>query len=167
LADEAPDATAGAIYLPGGYPELHAGRLAGSACFLDGLRGAARRGAVIYGECGGYMLLGQGLEDAEGARHAMAGLLPLESSFKAPQRHLGYRRSVIRAAGPLGPAGTAYRGHEFHYACVVGAEGPSETALFDAAPVAAGGPAGLPLAVGQRSGAVFGSFLHLVDREAC
>ena len=166
LADEAPDAAAGAVYLPGGYPELHAGHLASSACFLDGLRVAARRGAVIYGECGGYMVLGQGLEDAEGLRHAMAGLLPLESSFKAPQRHLGYRRGVTRAAGPLGPAGTAYRGHEFHYACVLGAEGPSETALFDAAPVTTGGPAGPSLAVGQRSGGVFGSFLHLVDREA-
>jgi cobyrinic acid a,c-diamide synthase len=167
LADEAPDAAATAVYLPGGYPELHAGRLASSPCFLDGLRAAARRGAVIYGECGGYMVLGQGLEDAEGLRHAMAGLLPLESSFKAPRRHLGYRRGVVRAAGPLGPAGTVYRGHEFHYACVLGAEGPSETALFDAAPVTTGGPAGPFLTVGQRSGGVFGSFLHLVDSEAC
>ncbi|MGD1880591.1 MAG: cobyrinate a,c-diamide synthase [Kiloniellaceae bacterium] len=161
LADEAPDKTADAVYLPGGYPELHAGRLAGNAGFLDGLRAAAARGATVYGECGGYMVLGQGLEDAEGGRHAMAGLLPLESSFKAPQRHLGYRRAVALAAGPLGPKGTAFRGHEFHYARVVGAEGPVETALFHAAPAAGGTPS----AVGQRSDGVSGSFLHLIDRE--
>jgi len=163
LADEAPDSAADAVYLPGGYPELHAGRLAASSRFLDGLRAAAARGAVVYGECGGYMVLGQGLEDAEGMRHAMAGLLPLESSFKTPQRHLGYRRGVTRAPGPLGPAGTAYRGHEFHYACVLGTEGPAETALFEAAPAAGGAS----LTLGQRRGSVFGSFLHLIDREAC
>ena len=161
LADEAPDPAADAVYLPGGYPELYAGRLAGNARFLAGLKAAAARGAVVYGECGGYMVLGQGLEDAEGRRHAMAGLLPLQSSFKAPLRHLGYRRGLTRAAGPLGPAGSAYRGHEFHYARVLGSEGPAESALFQATPAAGGSAA----AVGQRSGRVFGSFLHLIDRE--
>lgn len=161
LADEAPDAKADAVYLPGGYPELQAGRLAAAASFLDGLRAAAARGVAVYGECGGYMVLGRGLEDANGGRHAMAGLLPLESSFKAPQRRLGYRRAALVAAGPLGPAGATFRGHEFHYAHVLGTEGPAAKALFRAA-AADGedlGPAG------QRSGRVFGSFLHLIDRE--
>ncbi|HMA15137.1 MAG TPA: cobyrinate a,c-diamide synthase, partial [Kiloniellaceae bacterium] len=125
LADEAPDAAADAVYLPGGYPELHAGRLAGSARFLEGLRSAPARGAAVYGECGGYMVLGQGLEDAEGRRHGMAGLLPLESSFRAPERHLGYRRATLMAACPLGAPGAAYRAHEFHYARVIGREGPA------------------------------------------
>ncbi len=164
LADEAPDSTADAVYLPGGYPELHAGRLAANSRFLGGLRDAAARGAAVYGECGGYMVLGQGLEDAEGARHAMAGLLPLESSFKTPRRHLGYRRAELLAAGPLGGKGAAFRAHEFHYARVLGAEGPGETALFraTAADARSGGGAG----VGQRQGAVMGSFLHLIDSEA-
>ena len=48
-----------AVYLPGGYPELHAGRLAANRAFLDGLRAAAERGAFIYGECGGFMALGR------------------------------------------------------------------------------------------------------------
>lgn len=161
LADEAPDAAATAVYLPGGYPELHAGRLAASGRFLGGLEAAAASGAAIYGECGGYMVLGQGLEDAAGRRHAMAGLLPLESSLKAPERHLGYRRAELLAPGPLGPAGAAYRAHEFHYARVVGAEGSPETALFRAAP-AAGAPLRL---AGQRRGSVMGSFLHLIDCE--
>jgi len=162
LADEAPDPAATAVYLPGGYPELHAGRLAAAAHFQQGLRAAAARGAAVYGECGGYMMLGRGLEDAAGARHAMAGLLPLESSFRAPQRHLGYRRATLLAPGPLGPAGAAFRGHEFHYARVLGEEGPAATALFRAAS-ADGDDCGL---VGQRQGSVTGSFLHLIDREA-
>ncbi|MGF1592652.1 MAG: cobyrinate a,c-diamide synthase [Kiloniellaceae bacterium] len=162
LADEAPAAAADAVYLPGGYPELYGGRLAANARFLAGLRSAAARGAAVYGECGGYMVLGQGLEDAGGARHAMAGLLPLESSFRAPVRHLGYRRARLQAAGPLGPAGTAFRGHEFHYARVLGEEGPAASALFQAA-TADDAPLG---DVGQRQGSVFGSFLHLVDRDS-
>ncbi|MEQ8355524.1 MAG: cobyrinate a,c-diamide synthase [Kiloniellaceae bacterium] len=162
LADEAPDPAATAVYLPGGYPELQAGKLAANARFLAGLKDAAARGAVVYGECGGYMVLGRGLVDAGGSRHALAGLLPLESSFAAPQRHLGYRRAQTLQAGPLGAAGSAYRAHEFHYARILGGEGPPETALFQVTR-ADGGAAGL---AGQRCGSVVGSFLHIIDSEA-
>src|SRR5260370_21271554 len=103
LADEAPDATADAVYLPGGYPELHAGALAGNGRFLDGLRAAAKRGATIYGECGGYMVMGNGLVDASAARHAMAGPLPLEASFPQRPRPLGYRRAPPTPPGPPRP----------------------------------------------------------------
>lgn len=159
LADEPPDATADAVYLPGGYPELHGGRLAGNSRFLDGLRAAAARGAAIFGECGGYMVLGRGLVDAEGARHAMAGLLPLETSFAERGLHLGYRRVRLAATSPLGPAGTVYRGHEFHYARTLN-EGPGQ-ALFVAAD-AGGRDLG---STGLIDGPVFASFIHLVDRE--
>jgi cobyrinic acid a,c-diamide synthase len=162
LADEAPAATAGAVYLPGGYPELHAGSLAANTVFLAGLRAAAARGAAVYGECGGYMVLGQGLEDAGGTRHAMAGLLPLESSFARPERHLGYRQAELLCDGPLGARGTTYRGHEFHYARVLGEEGPAETALMRV--TGAGG--GAATLAGQRQGAVHGTFLHLIDGES-
>ncbi len=79
LADEAPAADADAVFLPGGYPVLHAAGLAGAATFMDGLRGRARHGAAIYDECGGYMVLGRGLVDGDGGRHEMAGLLALET----------------------------------------------------------------------------------------
>ncbi|MFN7104951.1 MAG: cobyrinic acid a,c-diamide synthase, partial [Pseudorhizobium sp.] len=92
LADEAPDAGADAVYLPGGYPELHAGQLAAASRFKAGMQQAAERGAAVYGECGGYMVLGEGLIDAGGERHAMLGLLPLVTSFAARKLHLGYRR---------------------------------------------------------------------------
>ena len=106
LADEPPDRGADAVYLPGGYPELHAGRLAANTLFLDGVRAAASRDAVIYGECGGYMALGDRLIDGNGVRHAMAGLLPLESSFATRKLHLGYRNIRQTESGPFGAAGT-------------------------------------------------------------
>ncbi len=157
LAGDAPDGTADAVYLPGGYPELHAGTIAGNAAFLDGLRAAAGAGKPVYGECGGYMVLGDGLVDAEGARHAMAGLLPLETSFAERRLHLGYRQAVLSGDGPLGAGGTAFRGHEFHYATVI-EEGAAEP-LF-ACRDAGGhdtGPAG------RRRGSAMGSFVHLID----
>lgn len=167
LADEAPDAAADGVYLPGGYPELHAGRLAGAAHFLDGLRSSAKAGAAVFGECGGYMVLGRGLIGADGGRHAMAGLLGLETSFAEPRLHLGYRRLKVLGEGPLGAAGTVFRGHEFHYAKVVeegggeaGGEGRPD-ALFRAAD-ADGNDLG---PVGLADGKVAGSFIHLIDRE--
>lgn len=157
LADEAPDAAADAIFLPGGYPELHAGRLAANRTFMDGLGRAARQGTAIYGECGGYMTLGEGLIDAAGDRHAMAGLLPVVTSFVERKLHLGYRQGRLLAQSPLGLAGRSFRGHEFHYARVVkeGA-GDSLFAVQDAACRDLGNQ-------GRRQGSVFGSFLHLID----
>ncbi len=158
LADEALSDAADAVFLPGGYPELHAGRLAGNDRFLDGLRAAAARGANIYGECGGYMALGRGLVDAQGARHAMAGLLPLETSFARPSRRLGYREATLLHDGPLGPAGARFRGHEFHFAETVFEDGKAP--LFESR----GTNAEPATTTGCRAGTVMGSFLHLIDR---
>jgi cobyrinic acid a,c-diamide synthase len=159
LADEAPGAEADAIYLPGGYPELHAGRLAANGCFMQGLRDAAGRGAALFGECGGYMVLGRGLVGADGARHAMAGLLPLETSFASPRLHLGYRRATLAQSGGLGEAEAVFRGHEFHYAEVLSEIGAEP--LFKIADAA-----GQDLGVGGlKAGRVAGSFIHLIDRE--
>jgi cobyrinic acid a,c-diamide synthase len=160
LADEAPPADADAVYLPGGYPELHAGRLAGNAQFLGGLHAAAARGTTLFGECGGYMVLGEGLIDAEGTRHAMAGLLPVETSFAERRLHLGYRSAELVVDCGLGSRGAPFRGHEFHYA-VLRREGDGD-ALFRCRD-AAGRDLG---AQGRRCGSVLGSFLHLIDRAA-
>ncbi|MFV2092840.1 MAG: cobyrinate a,c-diamide synthase, partial [Hyphomicrobiales bacterium] len=119
LADAAPDADADAIFLPGGYPELHAGTLASNARFLDGLRAGAARGCLIHGECGGYMVLGERLEDGDGISHAMAGLLALATSFAAPRLTLGYRAVQVLAPWRFCPGAVSLRGHEFHYAQVL------------------------------------------------
>jgi len=153
LADQAPSGSADAVYLPGGYPELHAGRLAAASSFRWGMQAAAARGAVIYGECGGYMTLGAGLVDGEGVRHEMLGLLPVETSYATPHRHLGYRRITLSAETPLGLVGAGYRGHEFHFASEIARQ---QVPFFCES--AGHGPAG------AIAGTVFGSFLHLIDQ---
>lgn len=155
LADEAPDSLADAVYLPGGYPELHAARMAEASAFRAGMHAAAERGALVYGECGGYMVLGDGLVDAQGVRHAMLGLLPLETSFATRKRHLGYRRLLAHAGAPWqGPL----TGHEFHYSTLV-REGEASR-LFEARDAT-----GTSLGdVGLRVGRVMGSYVHLIDR---
>jgi cobyrinic acid a,c-diamide synthase len=166
LDDQPPDSACDAVYLPGGYPELHAPRLAApplaapplaAGCgFLDGLRGAARRGAVVYGECGGYMVLGQAIIDAHGQAHAMAGLLPAVTSFETPERHLGYRQAVLRADHPFGSIGRKFRGHEFHFARELTGDGEAMWDIRDAAGLSSGH-------AGYRSGSVSGSFIHLIS----
>lgn len=156
LLDESPDADADAVYLPGGYPELHAGRIAASHRFRSGLRWHAGRGHTIYGECGGYMVLGSALIDADGAAHRMAGLLNLETSLAPPRLSLGYRHATARSSTPLARKGSMFRGHEFHHATVLREDGE---ALFDLTDAAGHGPR----RAGLRQGSVFGSFFHLVD----
>ena len=162
LADAMPNPAADAIYLPGGYPELHAGRLAAARRFVAGLRRAAMAGTAIYGECGGYMVLGEALTDSEGRVHRMAGLLPLATSFAERRLHLGYRGASLLGDGVLGPEGARFRGHEFHYATTVSAGGAAAEPLFGLAD-ASGNDLG---ASGLRQGPVAGSFIHLIDRAA-
>jgi cobyrinic acid a,c-diamide synthase len=118
LADEAPDASADACWLPGGYPELHAGRLAAAERFRAGLRTFAQS-RPVHGECGGYMALGAGIVDAQGVRHQMAGLLGVETSFAKRKMHLGYRKADLHEAIPGHGARARLRGHEFHYATIL------------------------------------------------
>jgi len=154
LADEGPAADADAVYLPGGYPELHAGKLASAHNFLAGVRDAAARGARIYGECGGYMVLGDGLVDATGSRHEMLGLLPVVTSYEKRQRHLGYRRLTPLAGSFFEKPMTA---HEFHYSTIV-SEGEADR-LF-AVKDALGADLG---AAGLQRGNIAGSYMHLID----
>jgi cobyrinic acid a,c-diamide synthase len=158
LADEAPPEGCDVCWLPGGYPELHAGRIAAAATFLAGLQAFAETGAV-HGECGGYMVLGRTLTDAAGVIHPMAGLLDVATSFEKRRMHLGYRAVETLADGPLGPAGTRLRGHEFHYASVVDA---GSDAPFALAGDAYGTP---PTATGSRRGRVSGTFFHVIAAE--
>jgi cobyrinic acid a,c-diamide synthase len=154
LADEAPIESSDAIYLPGGYPELHAGRLAEAANFAAGVKRAAARGALVYGECGGYMVLGESIEDADGDKYGMLRLLPVETSFAKRKLHLGYRRIEPLAASPFQSSLTA---HEFHYASIV-REG-NAARLFRVRD-ALGEDLG---EAGIRVGSVCGSYMHLVD----
>ncbi len=154
LNDEGPDATADACWLPGGYPELHAGRLAGADSFRARLRDFAET-RPVHGECGGYMVMGAGLEDAAGQRHRMAGLLGLETSFAKRRMHLGYRQATLRSPMPGLPPGRMLRGHEFHYASILSQPDAPLADVVDAN--------GTPVAeTGSCRGHATGSFFHLI-----
>ncbi len=154
LADEAPDLSAEFIFLPGGYPELHAGVLANAPIFRTGMSAAAERGALIYGECGGFMVLGDSLQDADGIDHAMLGLLPLSTTFADRQLHLGYRK-LDPLPGALWTS--PLRGHEFHYSKTRN-EGPADR-LF----AASTSDDELLGEIGLRRGGIMGSFAHIID----
>jgi cobyrinic acid a,c-diamide synthase len=158
LADETPDASADVCWLPGGYPELHAPGLAKAERFKRALAEFARS-RPVHGECGGYMVLGESLVDADGREHAMLGLLGHRTSFAQRKLQLGYREARLAAHSVLGSAGSWLRGHEFHYATL--AQGSREDApLFDRA------EGTTEACFGTRRGLVSGSFFHFLDMRA-
>jgi cobyrinic acid a,c-diamide synthase len=158
LGDEAPAADADLVWLPGGYPELHAGRLAAADRFSSGLTLHAKT-RQIYGECGGYMTLGEGLIDKDGTRHRMAGLLGLVTSHAERRLHLGYRQAQWLASVAGFEPGTRLRGHEFHYSTIVEQPDPPLANVTDAE--------GRAVAeTGSHRGHVAGSFFHLIALEA-
>lgn len=155
LGDEPPPESCDACWLPGGYPELHAGRLTAAEQFRAGLARFAET-RPVHGECGGYMALGETLEDADGVHHRMAGLLGHATSFARRKLHLGYRQATLLADGPLGRAGTRLRGHEFHYATLVD---PGQDAPFAELTDGQGKKLG---SSGGRRGHVTGTFFHAI-----
>ena len=155
LLDEPPAERADCCWLPGGYPELHAETLASAHRFKSGLRRFAET-RPVHGECGGYMVLGQDLEDAAGRHHAMVGLLGHTTSFAKRRLHLGYRSARLLSDTVLGHKGEVVRGHEFHYASLTAAGGDDSFAeLADSEGRALGQSGG-------RRGRVSGTFFHAI-----
>ena len=157
LADEGPHEQADVCWLPGGYPELQAGRIAANRRFRRALNAFAET-RPVHGECGGYMVLGEGLIDKDGMRHAMTGLLGLETSFAARRMHLGYRLAELTVDMPGHASGARLRGHEFHYATIVSQPDTPLAVVRDAngAEVAESG---------SRRGHVTGTFFHLIAED--
>jgi cobyrinic acid a,c-diamide synthase len=158
LKDEPPPPTCDCCWLPGGYPELHAAALAAATRFRAGLRSFAQS-RRIHGECGGYMVLGTGLEDARGERHAMAGLLGHSTSFASRRLQLGYRSARPLRDSIIGSARSRVRGHEFHYVTLLetGDDEPL-VALADAHGRSLG-------TAGSRRGQVSGTFFHAIAQD--
>ena len=157
LADEAPDPSCDVCWLPGGYPELHAGALAAAQNFRDGLARFAET-KPVHGECGGYMVLGEALEDADGVTHRMAGLLGHVTSYAKRRINLGYRKARLTQGAVLGHTGDEIRGHEFHYSRVIEPGNDAPLAELWDAP---GNSLGLS---GSRRGNVSGAFFHAIAR---
>jgi cobyrinic acid a,c-diamide synthase len=106
LANEALPAC-DAVWLPGGYPELHASKIAASTLTRDSLARHIAAGAPVWAECGGMMALFEGLVTVDGARHAQWGLLPGEVTMHQRLAALGPQQLALEC-GTL-------RGHTFHY----------------------------------------------------
>jgi cobyrinic acid a,c-diamide synthase len=104
------------------------------------------------------MVLGEGLVDADGIRHQMLGLLGHATSFAKRKMNLGYRQATLTVGSALGPAGTAVRGHEFHYAQVI--EPGADEALAEIAD----GQGNVLGPSGGRRGHVSGTFFHAIAR---
>ncbi|MFD0986303.1 cobyrinate a,c-diamide synthase [Methyloligella solikamskensis] len=156
LANEGPNESADAIWLPGGYPELHCEALSAANAFKAAMQEAASRNVPIHGECGGYMVLGESLEDADGKTHPMLGLLGLKTSFAHRKLHLGYRKAKLTADAPALPGGTLY-GHEFHYAAILDQPDAPLATIVNSG--------GDPVEdTGARRGSVTGAFFHLIDK---
>jgi len=158
LNDEPPNTDATGVFLPGGYPELHADTLASATRFKSALADQAARGTPVYGECGGFMVLGESLVDANGTAHSMCELLPIRTSFAEPRLHLGYRQ--LSGALPTPFAADTLAAHEFHYSHLTGNAGaPTDVAIHDALGRAAS-------STFHSRGSVMGSYVHLIDRPA-
>lgn len=157
LADEAPHPDADLVWLPGGYPELHAGQLAAAETFHKGLRTHAQT-RPVHGECGGYMAMGAALIDKAGTTHRMAGLLGLVTSYEKRKFHLGYRRAELEAPLPGFAPGAALRGHEFHYSTILEQPDAPLANVRDAD--------GTPVPeTGSHKGHASGTFFHLITAE--
>ena len=159
LQDEEPSPHADAVFLPGGYPELYAEQLSTNRRFLNALGAVQKKGGCIYGECGGFMVLGEFLTDEKGKKHPMAKLLPVCTTFAKRALTLGYRDVTALTDTPLGSRGRSYRGHEFHFAQITSQE--EGNALFHCRDARGNalGPMGLV------HGRVMGSFVHLIDTQ--
>ncbi|XDZ65135.1 cobyrinate a,c-diamide synthase [Alphaproteobacteria bacterium LSUCC0684] len=152
LADETLPMGSDFVFLPGGYPELHLPELAAAKGFMESLRKAARKNIPIYGECGGYMVLGRSIIDADGTAVPMAGLLDCETSFARRRLSLGYRRLERLGGIPLPSHATA---HEFHYTTAISEKGAPAFAARDRDNNDLG-------TMGLQKGSVFGSYAHLI-----
>ncbi len=126
LADPRLPENLDALYIGGGYPELHVAQLADNLSMLADIREFAAQGRPVYAECGGMMLLGESLSvlnqpPGSGAvDYAMAGVLPLRLEMTGKLVKFGYVTAEFTRDCLLGAAGTTARGHSFHYSRLVG-----------------------------------------------
>ncbi len=115
LADTALPPNLQGLYLGGGYPELHAARLAANDAMRAAIKDFSAAGKPVYAECGGFMYLCRNLRDLDGLEHHMCGVYPFYCAMNAKLRRLGYRNPRQQQASFFGPAEMSLSGHEFHY----------------------------------------------------
>ena len=156
LENQVPDQSADLVWLPGGYPELHAAKIAAADRFFEGLRTHAKTKAV-HGECGGYMVLGKCLIDKDGVSHRMADLLGLVTSYEKRKFNLGYRKALPKAPFLTFDRSDCLRGHEFHYSSILDQPDQPLLEIMDA-------DGNVLTETGSRRGNVSGTFFHLISK---
>ena len=164
LRNEAPAPDADMIFLPGGYPELFAEQISNASHALQAIKHAVTQGVWLYGECGGYMVLGKQLIDKNGTAYDMLGLLPHSTNMQQAQRQLGYRTCKIQAGTPF--AGEYFTAHEFHYSVELTDPQSAQNSQSLCQPlfieVQDANQQKIPDAGGIK-GRVMGSYFHLID----
>lgn len=149
-----------ALYLGGGYPELHADALSGNAPMLEAMRSFAATGRPVYAECGGAIYLGQSLSLLDGRSLPMAGVLPIEFEMTSGLQRFGYAEGELAAHCLLGGRGTRLRGHSFHCSRARAAASADKAAYRLRYSLT-----GKEEWEGYRSGGVFASYLHVCFRS--
>jgi cobyrinic acid a,c-diamide synthase len=102
------------VYLPGGYPELHAKQLSENTEILQAVKAFSDSGGLIIGECGGLMYLGNSLIDKQGDSYSMTGVFNFITSMKAKRLTIGYRKLSYSHPDQDSPP-LILAGHEFHH----------------------------------------------------
>ena len=115
-----------ALLLGGGFPEMFVKQLADNTRLKDSLRRQITAGLPVYAECGGFMYLTETLQDFDGKTYPMAGVIPGHSAMQKKLQTVGYVQATLRQESVIGDAGTALRGHEFHFSTFK----PNEEANF-------------------------------------
>lgn len=115
LRDTALPENIGGLYLPGGYPELHARELSENTSLLREIKRKIESGLPTAAECGGFLYLGQSLTDAEGQSWPMAGVLPGEAKDAGRLVRFGYAALSADSDSLLFRAGESFPIHEFHH----------------------------------------------------
>ena len=115
LRDTALPENIGGLYLPGGYPELHARELSENTSLLREIKQKIESGLPTAAECGGFLYLGQSLTDAEGQSWPMAGVLPGEAKDAGRLVRFGYATLSADSDSMLFRAGESFPIHEFHH----------------------------------------------------
>lgn len=158
LTDERPPEDLDGIYFGGGYPELHAARLAENRTMRREIRRLSHAGMPIYAECGGFMYLCRELETREGDRYPMCDCFPFYTRMHRRLRTLGYREVELDGDTMLGCRGRTLRGHEFHYSDIVDAGDKDQP---DTAYIVTSRKGGQQRSEGYRVSRTLGSYIHL------
>jgi cobyrinic acid a,c-diamide synthase len=119
IADASLPEGLGGIYFGGGYPELHAEKLAANSQIRSQVLASSLKGMPIYAECGGLMYLCREMTDMDGRIHPMTGCFSFSTRMLQRLKTLGYREITLKKNTILGPAGQKIRGHEFHYSEII------------------------------------------------